>query len=367
MRYTTAKFPPLLLTTLALSLVLTACNKSNSPTETTVTTSSTTTTEIVEVASTAQMTASPASGVTATSAPALTSATATTDLQMANVGNPKDSVKNVMDGLRTGRVTYAMGFLLSDNKNLKKDLVSSLANYKDIKSIKYAEPIYNDDKTQAVIKTFITLKSSKTPVEVPYLVQKTMTGWKMIAQVAPQTSNPALSTPPHSPANPAPIVIQTGKGKTPQMMQNGKPIKQRTDDVATTKTMAGTPEDALKHAMNAMIKAPASEAVTFYTLVVPEAPQKPVQNASKAKNKPVKENPAAQADKLVENIAMQQALFQQTLQSVKIGSTQYNKDKTEAVVSAVFTPYAKTGSKPQDMEIKMKKVNDEWKIVAETN
>lgn len=386
MRYMTAKFPILILTTLALSTLLSACNKSKTETttatSTTATTSTTTTTEIVEVGSTPEMTALAtsateptliASSVAVTSAPALTvaSSTAMTDLQMANVGDPKTSVKNVMEGLRTGRVTYAMGFIQSEDKNLKKVLVDSLPMYKDIKSIKYLEPQYSDDKTRAIVTIIITTKSSKTPVQVPYGVQKTMTGWKVLAQTT--TSNV-----PTTPNSQTPIVIQNGKEKSPQLPQNGKPIKQRTDDVVKTKTKAGTPEDTLKQAMNAMIKAPTSEAMTYYAVVVStndtstdktnsdkttkDTTTKSKASKTKGAKTPVTPDPMTI---LAEKVATQQALFQQTLQSVQIGKTQYNKDKTEAVVSAVFTPYAKTGSKPQDLKIKMQKVNGDWKIVSE--
>lgn len=385
MSYATAKTPIFLMTALALSLSLTACNKTKKTDTTTVAsstaTTSTTTTTVIETSSAtnATLASAPASttdgtlvasGVAVTSAPAMTaSATAMTALQMANVGDPKTSVKNVMEGLRTGRVTYAMGFIQSGDKNLKKVLIDSLPMYKDIKSIKYSEPLYDDDKTRAIVKAIITTKSSKAPVEVPYGVQKTMTGWKVLAQTAPQTTNPAMSANPNMPNT----VPMSKNGKTSVMPAT--PVKLRTDTVVTSKTKAGTPEDTLKQAINTMIKAPTSEAVKFYSNTQPmnvatTAKPEPVAPTKAATKKGKKDSKATQPQTLPpptleEKVAMQQALFIQTLQNVKIGKTQYNKNKTEAVVSAVFTPFAKTGSKPQNLEVKMKKEKDGWKIISE--
>lgn len=406
MSYT--KTPIFLLTALALSLNLTACNRAKKTDTTTAasTTATTSTTTITEVSSAPDMTLASAaasttdgtlvaSGVAATSAPALTaSATAPTALQMANVGNPKDAVRNMMEALRVGRVTYAMGFMQSDDKNLKKGLIQSLPLYKDIKSIKYAEAKYNEDGTMAMVKTLISSKTSKTPVEMPYVLQKTMTGWKVLAQTAPQTTNPALANTPTMPANVPTSRMAAGA--------NGKPVpaaKLRTEDVIKAKTVAGTPEDAFKKAINTMMRAPASEAVKYYVSAQPlgqssamtaqmakqasgQAADKAAQQADNTKTSKQKttsqkitgQKAGAQKNMpmqpavptLEDKVAMQQALFLQALQSVKLGKTQYNKTKTEATVNAIFTPYAKTGSQPQPMSIKMvKDSNGEWKILSE--
>lgn len=381
----------------SLALVVTGCNKkptgsttnaASSTSSTTTTTSSTTVTTAdssvaglaVDSATSATALTTASSAAAATSATAATSAPAATQIQ----GNPKDTVKNHIEALRTGNVKNAVSYVqTNDPKAISQFLTQNIPQYKNLKSVKYDEPQYNQDKTQAQVIATFSGKTMPQPLKVPYLLVGTPTGWKILAD-APPKNTPATGKDGKVQTNlmtaneAAALKASNGKNGVPQIDKNGKvvanlqpsgksavPQKPRTAPIVADTTKKGTPEDTVKQAMNTLVTGTTKEATKFY----------------------ISKNP-----KLTDVVAQQQVLFQQNLQAVKLGEVKYNKNKTQADVNVLLVPFApepvpvknakankssKAGKKPTDKAqpqpapqpqagvIKLEKKGGVWKILAD--
>lgn len=363
----------LLISTLALISV--GCNKNANKPNTATTASSTTTTVVSSTSTTVSTTSATAmtdAPLSATSATAATSAPASTVV----LGNPKDTVKAHIDALRAGNVKNAMTYLEThDAKAMSQYLVQTIPQYKTLKSVKYAEPQFNQDKSQAQVIITFSGKTLPQPLEVPYALVSTPTGWKILADAPAKTTPPVgkdgkVQTELMTASEAAALKAANGKngvtkdknGKVvANLSPNGQPMGQlraRTEPIIMTTTKKGTPEDTVKQAMNTLVTGSTKDAAKFY----------------KSKN-----------PKLNDIVANQQVLLQQNLQSIQIVDTKYSKNKTHADVNVVLIPFApapepvkatkhskkkaKAHSAPQPKPeagvIQLEKKAGVWKILAD--
>lgn len=103
----------------------------------------------------------------------------------------------------------------------------------------------------------------------------------------------------------------------------------------TNPTEAGTAEDTVKLALDTLYYGDVEKAVTYYKVAM---------------------------ENFAEELKKTQFAFQQTVESVTIIDTKYNKDKTRATVSGEIK--LKGQNEPAPLTYELQKINGAWKILG---
>lgn len=115
---------------------------------------------------------------------------------------------------------------------------------------------------------------------------------------------------------------------------NQQPSETATIELITQATQTGTPEDTLKKSMHALMNGSATEAASYYHINMPDF------------------------DKILEE---QQPILKQKLKHLEIIQTEYNTDKTKAIIiGKMSTTDSQT---PKDVGYKLQKIDGEWKLM----
>ncbi len=117
--------------------------------------------------------------------------------------------------------------------------------------------------------------------------------------------------------------------------RSSAPARTNSASLVTNPTQAGTPEDAVKRALDALYYGDAKDAVTYYKVDMPNFAQE---------------------------LANTQSAFQQTVEGVTILDTQYNGDKTKAIITGEIR--LRGQSEPAPLTYELEKVEGKWKILG---
>lgn len=107
-----------------------------------------------------------------------------------------------------------------------------------------------------------------------------------------------------------------------------------TKSIVTQPITAGSPEETVKKAFDAMMHGTAKEASSYYQVDIPD---------------------------FEKVLTEQQPILQQQLTHLELDRTKYNKDNTKAFITGKLT--TKQSPTPQTVSYKLIKVNEQWKLV----
>lgn len=132
-------------------------------------------------------------------------------------------------------------------------------------------------------------------------------------------------------------IANSAKEKTAIDSDNVNPVTSSATQksLVTNPTEAGTPEDAVKQALDSLYEGDIEQAASYYKVDMAN---------------------------FEEELANTQSAFQQTVDGVTITNTKYNDDKTRATITGELM--LKDQSEPAPLTYELQKIDGQWKILG---
>ncbi len=132
-------------------------------------------------------------------------------------------------------------------------------------------------------------------------------------------------------------IANSAKEKTAIDSDNVNPVTSSATQksLVTNPTEAGTPEDAVKQALDSLYEGDIEQAASYYKVDMAN---------------------------FEEELANTQSAFQQTVDGVTITNTKYNDDKTHATITGELM--LKDQSEPAPLTYELQKIDGQWKILG---
>lgn len=127
------------------------------------------------------------------------------------------------------------------------------------------------------------------------------------------------------------------KNKTAITSDNINPLTavKKQPSIVSNPTQAGTPEDAVKQALDTLYYGDVEQAATYYKVDI---------------------------ENFTDELAKTQYAFQQTVEGVTITDTEYNNDKTKATINGELR--LKNQKEPAPLSYELQKIKGQWKILG---
>lgn len=132
-------------------------------------------------------------------------------------------------------------------------------------------------------------------------------------------------------------IANSAKEETAIDSDNVNPVTSsaKQNSLVTNSTEAGTPEDAVKQALDSLYEGDIEQAASYYKVDMAN---------------------------FEEELANTQSAFQQTVDGVTITDTKYNDDKTRATITGELM--LKDQSEPAPLTYELQKIDGQWKILG---